>query len=907
MKNLFLIDAYGLIYRSYYAFISKPLRNPAGDNVSAVFGFFRSLFQIWEEYKPEAIAAVFDSPGPTFRHKMYAEYKATRQKTPEDLHAQIPLVEEILTLMGVSILKEEGYEADDIIASLATRSKKEKLPCYIVSGDKDLLQLVGGSVVALRPDRDAGWKIAKAEDVEAEWGVAPERILDYLSLTGDHSDNVPGVPGVGDKTAAKLMAQYESFDEIWANIDSITPDGLRKKLVAGKESAFLSRKLISLVTELDADIKNLEELKLDHLNREAATPVFLREGMRSLAVKTEAKELPKPAPATESMARPASLFPEYEYKLPKIEVIHEEKLLKKWIKTLESKESYAFDCETDSLDEMNTMPVGFSFALEDGSACYVPIKAPDALCMPPETIKKHLAPLLADKRPCIIGHNLKFDIHVMENWGCPIYSKPWDTMVAAWLLDPEQDSLKLERLGERFLGHAGSSFGDIVPKGECFSSVNINTAAAYCAEDSIMAMELKKLFEKQLKDNSLLDLFEKLEMPVLGILAEAERNGILVDPDALRHFGKELDEALAKVQSETFALVGHEFNLNSPKQLQVVLFEERKLDPGKKTKTGYSTDTSVLEVLAAEDRVPELILRHRSLAKLKSTYVDGLLEAAKTDPRIRTHFIQTGTATGRLSSRDPNLQNIPVREEEGRRIRKAFIAPPGSLLISADYSQIELVVFAHLSKDPELSRAFREGSDIHKRTAALIFNKEEDSVDTAERRIAKTINFGVIYGMGAFRLAKELGIARSEAQRFIDAYFARYTGVAAFIKETVEEAKSRGYVTTLLGRRRYIGGINSRNANERQAAERAAVNSPIQGSAADIVKLAMIRVDRLLKKDFPSARLLLQVHDELIVEAPAAEAEALGAAIADEMAKAMELGLPLRVGIEISQSWGDMH
>jgi DNA polymerase-1 len=422
-----------------------------------------------------------------------------------------------------------------------------------------------------------------------------------------------------------------------------------------------------------------------------------------------------------------------------------------------------------------------------------------------------------------------------------------------------------------------------------------------------MVLRLKAVLEKELAEKDLSELFASVEMPVLSLLARMERQGILVDSDSLSAFGKELDVELANVQAETWALVGHEFNMNSPKQLQEILFVERKLKSGKKTKTGFSTDISVLEELAREDRVPELILRHRTLQKLKSTYVDSLLALSLEDPRIRTHYVQTGAATGRLSSRDPNLQNIPVREQEGRRIRKAFIAAPGKMLISADYSQIELVVFAHLSGDPELKKAFIDGSDVHRRTAALILGKSEDEVTASERRAAKTINFGVIYGMGAFRLAQELGITRAEAQKFIEAYFARYAGVATFIREVVDAARRDGYVSTILRRRRPIRAIDSRNANERQAAERVAVNTPIQGSAADIVKLAMLKVDALLRERFPAAKLLLQVHDELIVEAPEADAPAVATAMVEAMSHAIELSVPLRVGVETARTWGDMH
>lgn len=955
MEPLFLLDAYGSIYRSYFAFISKPLRNPQGQNVSAAFGFFRGIFQLWDQYRPQYFAAVFDSPGPTFRHGMYPEYKATRQKAPEDLHTQIPLVMEVLELLGIPSIAAEGYEADDLIATLAERCRSEGRQCYVVSADKDLLQLVDGPVRALRPDRDQGYRLIGPAEVQEEWGIPPALILDYLSLTGDSSDNIPGVPGVGDKTALKLLSEFGSFDAIWANLETVKPEGLRKKLEAGQESAALSRKLVTLAYEAPLPFDSLESLRVETLGRDAASPVFLREGMRSLATaKAEAKpgartnnqaagankaatanqdaaNANREALATghearsasqEAVAAPGELFPagtgapaEPEpaaipagfSEAGNYEVVTDLDTLKRWVAAAGKAGTFAFDCETDSLDEMKTLPVGFSLAFEPGSACYVPLAAPDTACIETEAARKLLAPLLARTDATMVGQNLKFDLHIMENWGAPVHCKPWDTMVASWLVDPERDSLRLEALGQTWLGYSGTPYDEVAPKGTVFSQIPLDKAAPYAAEDVWMALRLKLVLEPVLAQRKLTGLFLDLEMPVLALLARMEREGIMVDAASLQTYGKELEAELASIQAETWTMVGREFNMNSPKQLQEILFIERKLTTGKKTKTGYSTDISVLEELAREDPVPALILRHRTLQKLKSTYVDALVQLAETDPRIRTHFVQTGTATGRLSSRDPNLQNIPVREEEGRRIRSSFVAAPGKLLVSADYSQIELVVFAHLSGDPELRKAFTDGADVHRRTAALILGKAEDEVTPQERRAAKTINFGVIYGMGAFRLAQELGIPRAEAQKFIDAYFARYAGVAAFIRDTVEATRRDGYVSTILGRRRPVPLINSRNANERQAAERIAVNTPIQGSAADIMKQAMLKVDKVIRERFPEARLLLQVHDELILEAPEALAPAVAAAVEEAMAGAHALSLPLRVGVELARNWGGMH
>lgn len=943
-RPLYLVDSYAFIYRSYFAFLSRPLRNPAGDNVSAAFGFFRFLFNLFDEHNPGAFACVFDSRGPTFRHKMFEAYKATRQKTPDDLHAQVPLVEEILDALGVPRLMAEGFEADDVIATLATRCKAEDRECWIVSGDKDLLQLVGGPVKALRPDNSFAFKAYGAPEVEAEWGVPPARILDYLSLTGDASDNVPGVAGIGDKTALKLLSEFGDLAGIYSHLEAVRPESLRRKLEAGRESADLSLKLITLREDSPLGISSLDELELDGINRRAANPLFLREGMKSLVASAkeaglfQAGEAAAPSGpgvqrtipeagvasplAMANAAPPPELQGEGEY-----ETVVDPGRLEAWVDACLAAGAFAFDCETDSLDERRARPVGFSLSWEARKACYVPLRAPAGDPILPEAAaRKALTRLFASPEATLVGQNVKYDYGVMGRWGCPMRSKLYDTMIASWLLDAEADGLGLEALAERRLGYHGIDYDEVVPKGQTFDTVPLEKAARYAAEDADLTLRLYLLTRGELEAAGLLAILTDLEMPILPILARMEAEGIKVEAGELKAFGVELEARLGALEREIWDLVGHEFNVASTKQLQEVLFVERKLPPGKKTKTGYSTDTSVLEELASLDPVPEKILKRRTLSKLKSTYVDALVEiveaesqgdlvdlslgaVAATSPRgrIHTHYVQTGAATGRLSSRDPNLQNIPVRDEEGRRIRQAFVASPGRLLVSADYSQIELVVLAHLSKDEALRKAFIEGVDVHRRTASLLFKVNEAEVAPDLRRIAKTINFGVIYGMSAFRLSNELKIPRGEAQSFIDAYFSTYAGVTDFIRSTIEETERTGYATTILGHRRPIAAINSRNKTEKQAAERVAVNTPIQGSAADIVKLAMLRVDRALASSFPASCLLLQVHDELIVEAPEADAPGVAELMRREMEAAMELSVPLRVSVESAHSWGDIH
>ncbi|MDR0464533.1 MAG: DNA polymerase I [Treponema sp.] len=961
LPPLYLIDAYGLIYRSYFAFLTRPLRNNSGKNVSALFGFSRTVVTLLEEGAPAAgadgrlsdkpekplrLAAIFDSRTPTFRHKMYSEYKANRQKTPEDLHDQIPLVEEFLTALGIQCLKAEGYEADDIIATLAEICRKEERQCYIFSSDKDLLQLVGGGIYELRPSKinrkelgyattGPSWELVGPDEVKSEWGVEPQKVLDLLSLTGDTADNITGVKGIGEKIAVKLMARYGSLDGIYENIAAIE-GSTGKKMAEGKESAYFSQSLVRLRDDVELPISGIDDLSIENLDRAAGAAVLSREGIRQSArqltqnLKEEDKKKYQEAKTNASDAdnindndptvwhqADQSLIGDGVYKT--ILDINELKLILEQAK----KQKYlAIDFETDSLDAWNSRPIGISMALRPKEAFYAPVaphginsddrdKKAGSEFIDPQKVKELLCGIFADNEMTIIAHNAKFDYKVsrgwnIERWRCKI----WDTMTAAWVVNPERNNYSLDSLVSYIFDCTPVKYLDIVRKGDTFDTVSLETAANYSCEDADYCIRLKRYLEPKLKKTESINLFENLEMPLLPILAEMEGEGIKIEPKALLNYKKELAVELDRIQSETWRIVGHEFNLSSTKQLQEVLFVERKLNPGKKTKTGFSTDAAALEELAREDPVPALILRNRVLSKLKSTYVDTLADMADRSGRVHTNFVQTGTATGRLSSREPNLQNIPVRAEEGRRIREAFIAKSGYLLISADYSQIELVVLAHLSQDKNLISAFKlhEGfQDVHARTAALIFGIDEKDVKSEQRRIAKTINFGVIYGMSSFRLANELNISRAEAQEFITAYFNTYSGVRRFIDDLIAKTEKTGYVTTIAGRRRYVPAINSRNKTEKSAAQRIAVNTPIQGSAADIVKTAMINVDRRLVNERSSAKLLLQVHDELILECPKEEADTAVRLVREEMENAASLSIPLRVSIETGLRWGDFH
>ena len=994
-KTVYILDSYGLIFRCYYAFISRPLTNQRGENVSALFGFFRNFHYILQHYKPGCIVAAMDSKTKTFRHEMYDLYKANRPKTPEDLHAQVPWICEILEALGIPVLQCDGYEADDIIATVSRKCRESGRSCRILSGDKDLMQLVDESTQILKPVTGGEtWKVTGIEGVEAEWGVKPPQLLDLLSLYGDSADNIPGVRGVGVKTAAKLLNDYGTLEGIYEHLGDLK-GAVLTKLTEGRENAFFSQKLVRLCDTVPCtDIDDAINKTGMTCNYQAAAELLMKFGVPSVAKQYASLgvengqsgigggSLPLSSAADASSATPS---PKGDTPLKHPEDLSEAPLTLtqndtsnyRALTTLSELTSYidaalkspqvAYDSETDGLDTISANILGFSLCYEAGKAVYIPIARQsddlfaDSTGIPLKDALTQLLRLFQAKSLTVAMHNAKFDLKVLatnikkagfknaELTEKILESSIYDTMIYAWLQNPERtgkNSYSLESLGEQILGLKGIEFSDIVEKGQTFADVPLEKAAPYGAEDADFTLKLAQAQQKggfdpstKLRDrtasptqppvvecnnSSVLPVVEcrdsgvsrppleklfQLEMKVLPILTKMELTGIHLDTATLHAYNKELTEGIAAAEQSIYKEVGHEFNIASPKQLQTVLFEERGLKAGKKTKTGYSTDTSVLEELAFEDPVPRMILDYREMAKLKSTYVEALPKLVDDQGRIHTDFVQTGTATGRLSCRDPNLQNIPVRNEAGRRIRSAFTAPEGKVLISADYSQIELVVLAHLSGDKNMSQSFIDGTDVHKATAALIYGVAPDAVTPEMRRTAKTINFGVIYGMSAFRLARDLGISRTQASQFIENYFAQYSSVDAFIKDTIKKAEETGYVETLFCRRRPIMNINSRNKLEKAAAERIAVNTPVQGSAADIVKTAMLAVSDALKTSASPARLLLQVHDELIFECPDDKAtiDTTIALIKDKMENAVKLNVPLRVSIEYGKNWGEFH
>ena len=919
--ELVLVDGYSVIYRGYFAFLNRPLLNPQGRNSSSVFVFFRTMLQIIRERSPGYLVVAMDSRVPTFRHERYLEYKANREKAPEDLHAQVPVIEEILAALGIASVRADRYEADDIIATLAERCRESRRPCWILSGDKDILQLIGGNVRLLSQERGASDLTEYSrEKVFESKGVYPEQIVDFLALTGDSSDNVPGVKGIGEKTAQKLLSQFGDLASIYVRIEEVTPESLKKKLVAGRESAMLSRELVTLVKDVPG-LPELEQMRLGPLRTEAAIPLFEREGMKSIvadiggkradaapaAVETQAREKrpadgqppTEPAPGT-ALATTAPGTYTTVTSLSELDL---------WLEKARQAGVFAVDVETDNADEMQARPLGLSLSVEHGKACYVPIHASGVTCIEEEQVKQRFARLLEDPKLRVVAQNSKYDYKVMRRWGIRPSAVHFDTMVAAFLLDTEEGASSLDRVAEKRLGYRTTPRAELVGKGQTLDQLPIQKVTDYSAENADLALRLYHQLGPELEREGLAPIFRDVEMPLVEVLAEMELTGIRILTPELAAYSREMERALAGLEDEIYLLCGRKFNINSTKQLQEILFTWRKLTPIRKTKTGFSTDVDVLEILAAQDPVPEKILAHRKLSKLKSTYVDALpLLVNEQTGRLHTHYIQTGAATGRLASKDPNLQNIPIREVEGRRIRSAFVPAAGMRFISADYAQIELAILAFLSQDPILLQAFREGKDIHRQTASLIFGVPEDQVTPEHRRVGKTINFGVVYGMSSFGLSQSLKIPRADADLFITTYFQRYKGVDRFLKETIKGAEETGYVHTLFGRRRGIPTITSRNRTEKNAAERMAVNSPIQGSAADIVKIAMVNLHRRLAKERPAARILLQVHDEIILEAPEEEAAETARIVKEVMETAVTPhNIPLKVQVETGESWGAFH
>jgi len=900
-KLLVLIDGSSYLYRAFHAM--PPLTNANGQATGAVYGVINMLRTLIDEYRPDYIAVVFDAKGKTFRDEMYDQYKANRPPMPDELRTQIEPLHAIVRAMGLPCIVESGVEADDVIGTLAQQAAARGIRSVISTGDKDMAQLVNDHISLINTMNN---KTLDRAGVIEKFGLPPEQIIDYLALIGDTSDNIPGIPGVGPKTAVKWFTQYGSLDEIIKQADTIKGK-IGEKFRANMAQLPLSRELTTI--KLDVPLTETPET----LQPQPADNEALRDLFQQLEFKRWLDELENDTasghPPMDEAEAPAAVERHYD-------TILDQASLDKWLERLNNAELFAFDTETTSLDYIEAEIVGVSFAIETGSAAYVPL-AHDYEDAPTQldraTALEQLRPLLEDDNRKKVGQNLKYDANVLLNYGIQLRGIAFDTMLESYVFNSIASRHDMDSLAKNYLGVETIHYEDVAGKGAkqiTFNQVPVEVAAPYAAEDADITLQLHQaLWPKVNADKALRNLFNEIELPLLPILAQMEYHGVLVDAEMLNIQSGELSERMQQIEQEAFAAAEQEFNLSSPKQIQEILFEKQQLPVIKKTPKGQpSTAEEVLQELALDYPLPKLILEHRGMSKLKSTYTDKLPKQIhpKTG-RVHTSYHQAVTATGRLSSSNPNLQNIPIRSPEGRRIRQAFIAPAGKIIVAADYSQIELRIMAHLSNDAGLLDAFKRGDDIHSATAAEIFNTMPISVTPEQRRRAKAINFGLIYGMSAFGLAKQLGVGRKDAQEYIDLYFERYPGVLAYMDRMREMARADGYVETLFGRRLYLPEINARNAQRRQYAERAAINAPMQGSAADIIKLAMLKTAAWLKANPTDVTMVMQVHDELVFEVAEDQLTAAREGIRSCMSNAAKLAVPLVVDIGNGKNWDEAH
>lgn len=891
-KRFFIMDGNAYIYRAFYAI--EGLSTSTGIPTNAVFGFTRLLLKLLFDDKPDYIAIAFDTAGPTFRHEEYAEYKADRPEMPSPLAQQLPVIREVIDALNIPILEQSGYEADDIIGTVAKKAEAAGMEVIIVTGDKDALQLVSPNIkvnpYSFRGFFEPGF-VFDREAVKERHGVEPDKVTDLMGLMGDKIDNIPGVPGIGKKTAPQLIEQFGSLEELLDHADEVKSESQKRLLKEYREQALLSKRLatvdVNVPMNLDlksCELRDFDQSKLMNLFRRLEFRQFIRELDLSQKKDVEVK----------------------------YHTILTESDLDDLVGKLKQQTDFAVDTETSGLDPVTSDIVGISIAFQPHEAYYIPVShryigVPEQL--PLDLVVDKLKPLLSDSSIGKIGQNIKYDLQIFKRYGIELSNISFDTMLASYILNPSARGHNLSDLAMEYLGHKMIPIQDLIGKGKnqiTMDEVDVERASEYACEDADITLQLKSDLEPELHKCELESVFREIELPLIPVLAEMEMAGIRVDTEYLKELSGKLSKQVDSLTEKIHELAGEEFNINSPKQLGEVLFEKLGLPPGKRTKTGYSTNEAELERLSAAGYdLPSLILEFRTTAKLKSTYVDAL--PGQINPktgRVHTFFNQAVTETGRLSSSNPNLQNIPIRTEEGREIRRAFV--PGeecSLLLAADYSQIELRMLAHLSGDATLIEAFRNNEDIHSRTGSLIFGLPLDQITPNMRRQAKTINFGIIYGMGAFRLARELEISLGEAQRFIDSYFKTYSGVKSYFDGVINFARENGYVTTISGRRRRIQEINSRNRNTREFAERTAINTPVQGSAADMIKLAMIKIAEFFRSENLKSKLLLQVHDELVFEVHEAELDKIQRNVCSLMEEALPLDVPVKVDVGVGKNW----
>ena len=897
-KQLVLVDGSSFLFRAYHAI--PPLTSPAGEPTNAVYGVANMLRKLMADYPTDYFTVVFDAPGKNFRHALYEDYKAHRPPMPDDLRVQIEPLHQLVRAMGLPLIMEPDVEADDVIGALAKKAEGEGFEVIIATGDKDMAQLVNNNV---QLENTMSNTRLDSQGVLEKFGVPPEQIIDFLALMGDTVDNIPGVPKVGPKTAAKWLQQYGSLDNIIARADEIKGK-IGENLRASLEQLPLSRKLTTICCDIPLDI-TLSDLKKQPVDSSA-----LRELLQELGFTAWLNMLDnEDNSVVAARQQPEQLPRDYE-------MVLEQEHFDVWRERLLQSELFAFDTETTSLDYSQAEIVGISFAVEPGNAAYVPLghdypDAPEQLDR--DAILQQMRPLLEDPARAKLGQNLKYDANVLANYDIELRGIAHDTMLESYVYNSVATKHNMDDMAKKYLHLETIHYEDVAGKGAkqiSFAEVPLEQAAPYAAEDADITLRLHRVLWPKLQENERLQqLYLDFEMPLVPVLSRIERNGVLLDIDMLKQQSKELARQIKDIEQHAHEIAGQPFNLGSPKQIQAILYDQLSLPVLKKTPGGQpSTAESVLQELALDYPLPKLILEYRGMSKLKSTYTDKLpRQVNKKTGRVHTSYHQAVTATGRLSSSDPNLQNIPVRTEEGRRIRKAFIAAQGCRLLAADYSQIELRIMAHLSDDAGLLKAFSEGLDIHSATAAEVFDVTVEQVTPDLRRSAKAINFGLIYGMSAFGLAQQLGLTRSQAQSYIDLYFARYPGVKDYMDNIRETARQQGYVETLFGRRLYLPEIKSRNAARRQYAERTAINAPMQGTAADIIKRAMIAADAWLQKDQPDVKMIMQVHDELVFEIAESDLQSCRATIGKIMSSAAELKVHLVVDIGVGKNWDEAH
>jgi len=896
-KRLILVDGSSFLFRAYHAI--PPLTNPQGEPTNAIYGVSNMLRKLIADYQSEYVTVVFDAPGKTFRNDLYDQYKAHRPPMPDDLRVQIEPLHRLIQAMGLPLIMEPDVEADDVLGALAQHAAEQGFNVVISTGDKDMAQLVTGRITLENTMTNTRMDIQGVID---KFGVKPEQIIDYLALMGDSSDNIPGVPKVGPKTAAKWLEQYQTLENLVANADKITGK-IGENLRASLAMLPLSKQLTTIKCDLNLPYG------MDDLKRRPVDRADLKSQVAELGFLSWLKTLDNHVEAVIVDDKPASITSHYE-------TILTDQQFKQWLSRLEQAELFAFDTETTSLDYSKAQIVGVSFAVTPGTAAYIPLAhdypgAPDQLNR--SDVLEQLRPLLENPHKAKLGQNLKYDAHVLANHGIVLRGIAHDTMLESYIVNSTATKHNMDDLAQEYLGITTIHYEDVAGKGAKqipFQEVSLEQAAPYAAEDADITLRLHRVLMAKLRQSpSLLALYTDIEIPLISVLVGIESNGVLIDTGMLAQQSLELAGHIIALEQQAHDLAGRVFNLGSPKQIQEILYDQQKLPVLKKTPKGQpSTEESVLQELAIDYPLPKLILDYRSLSKLKSTYTDKLPQQVDDRTgRIHTSYHQAVAATGRLSSSDPNLQNIPIRSEEGRKIRQAFIVPAGYKIVAADYSQIELRIMAHLSADVGLLKAFSEGQDVHRATAAEVFGVAPDQVTTDLRRSAKAINFGLIYGMSSFGLAQQLGLSRNQAQSYIDLYFARYPGVKQYMDGIRELAREQGYVETLFGRRLYLPEIKSRNAARRQYAERTAINAPMQGTAADIIKRAMISTDQWLYQEKPDAKMIMQVHDELVFEVAEDQLDHCTATIRTLMCSAADLQVPLIIDIGVGNNWDEAH